>query len=289
MNFATFILNEEIIANGKSLDEEDDKKNKVDYTQDKPEDDDTPKEDPAPVEDPPVDDTEDDGPPDYTQDSPDEEEDDTPKGDDQENPEDSETPDAGLDSNADDGPPDYTQDSPDGEDDTNNDGDGTKDDANGEDNSDASTDAEGTPDYTQDSPDGEDDSNGVTDDSTDTDSSNDGSNDAIKQLEDDVFASLSPEQIAIKQLELKENFIMLYTNIEKVIERLSKINRVEDNIKPIEFVTRRLLELKTLVRDSLIESYDTRSYVENQVLLQRHMAIFSALTDVIDELAKEKA
>ena len=99
---------------------------------------------------------------------------------------------------------------------------------------------------------------------------------------------MTPAQIAIKQTELKTQFITLYGNIEKTIDRLAKVNRVEDNIKPLEFVTLKLMQLKDLVRDSLIESYDTRSYVENQIMLQRLMAIFATLMNIVEELAKGK-
>ena len=110
--------------------------------------------------------------------------------------------------------------------------------------------------------------------------------DEIKQLETDLFSDLSPAQIALKQTELKTQFITLYGNIDMAIDRLSKVNRIEANIRPLEFVAQKLLELKDLVRDSLVDSYDTRSYVENMIILQRQMAIFSTLTNILDELGK---
>jgi len=335
MDFNRFILNEEIIANGKSLDDDDDKKNATDYTADKPDPEDTkPADD---VETPPaaVDTVDNDPAPNYTDDNPDPEDteptatasddntppddgDDTPdytadKPDDTDDvpddgatPEDT-TPDTGTDDTStedDDATPDYTADAPEANDDTDTTADtapaaadtnnGATDGADTGDDADAAGDGAedddgSSPDYTSDSPE-DDDATGDGTDATDGDDASAGSmtDDEIKQLETDLFSDMSPEQIAIKQTDLKTQFVTLYGNVEKVIDRLSKVNRIEDNIRPIEFVTRKLLELKDLVRDSLIQSYDTRSYVENQIILQRHMAIFATLTNIMEELGKNK-
>jgi hypothetical protein len=333
-------VNEEIIANGKSLDTEDDKKDTANYTddnQDDANDNIDSQNTPAPTGTEPTDggeDNQDDTTPNYTTDNPDADDvddnatpnpddnsaggededditpnygDDNPGGDDGAtvdtgNPEDNAIGDdnnpegnldSGLDNNddpnaggtgeEDDATPNYGDDNPGGDDGATDTVDGT---GGGDDtNLDGGTgeDDDSTPNY-GDEQDGEGDGTGTGDD---TQGGGEG-DDEIKQMETELFSNMSPEQIEIKQTELKTQFVSLYVNIEKCIDRLSKVNRVEDNIRPIEFVTRKLLELKDLVRDSLIQSYDTRSYVENQIILQRHMAIFSTLTNILEELGKNK-
>lgn len=301
--FLTVVLNEGIKVNGKSLDDEEDKKDdQPNYAGDGPEpdeeEDDTDKN-PSPNDNP------DDEDPDYTGDGPEpDDEDENPSPDDEDpdytgdgpepddeedNPDDQQDNTDGQGDNPDDEDenPDYTSDKPESDDEEDN-PDDQQDNAGGqEDNQD---DEDENPDYTSDKPesDDEDDVGGAgAEDNTGGDSASGGDSE-IQDLENDLFSELTPAQIAIKQTELKTQFITLYGNIEKTIDRLAKVNRVEDNIKPLEFVTLKLMQLKDLVRDSLIESYDTRSYVENQIMLQRLMAIFATLMNIVEELAKGK-
>ena len=112
--------------------------------------------------------------------------------------------------------------------------------------------------------------------------------DEIKQLEDELFASLSPEQVEMKKTELKSQFVKLYDTIDKTIERLSKSDRKSSDISALNFVTKKLFDLKELLKTSLVDNFDSKSYVENQIILQRHMAIFVALTNIIEEIGKKK-
>lgn len=301
--FLTVVLNEGIKVNGKSLDDEEDKKDdQPNYAGDGPEpdeeEDDTDKN-PSPNDNP------DDEDPDYTGDGPEpDDEDENPSPDDEDpdytgdgpepddeedNPDDQQDNTDGQGDNPDDEDenPDYTSDKPESDDEEDNPDDQQDNVGGQEDNQD---DEDENPDYTSDKPesDDEDDVGGAgAEDNTGGDSASGGDSE-IQDLENDLFSELTPAQIAIKQTELKTQFITLYGNIEKTIDRLAKVNRVEDNIKPLEFVTLKLMQLKDLVRDSLIESYDTRSYVENQIMLQRLMAIFATLMNIVEELAKGK-
>jgi hypothetical protein len=339
-------VNEEIIANGKSLDTEDDKNDTANYTdddQDGANDNIDNQNTPAPTGTEHIDggeDSQDDTTPNYTTDNPDANEvvgtdgapsnpDDTTTG---EEGDDDLTPNYG-DDNLDDGNDNTTNAGTPGDNGAGDDNTGGNLDSGLDNNDDPNTDGgtgggddDLTPNYGDDNPGGDDgtvDGGGTDgDDGTGSDPNVDGGtgegdddstpnygderdgddgtgtgddvqgggegDDEIKQMETELFSNMSPEQIEIKQTELKTQFVSLYANIEKCIDRLSKVNRVEDNIRPIEFVTRKLLELKDLVRDSLIQSYDTRSYVENQIILQRHMAIFSTLTNILEELGKNK-
>ena len=112
--------------------------------------------------------------------------------------------------------------------------------------------------------------------------------DEIKQLEDELFQNLTPEQVEAKKVELKEQYVKLYEDIDKVIEKLSKVERQEDSIRPINFVAKKLMELRDLIKDALTINFKSKSYMENQTLLMRFMGNYTTLTKIIEELDKSK-
>ena len=88
--------------------------------------------------------------------------------------------------------------------------------------------------------------------------------------------------------ELKTQFVKLYESIDKTIERLAKVDHLDQFTKPINFVTKKLIDLKENLKTALISNFDTKSYMENKIILQRHMAIYTYLTEIIEELGKAK-
>ena len=112
--------------------------------------------------------------------------------------------------------------------------------------------------------------------------------DEIKQMETDMFSSLRPEQVEMKKTELKEQFVKLYETIDNTIERLTKVDRSSSDILSINFVVKKLMELKEILKDALIKKYDSNTYVENMIILQRHMAIFMALTNIMQMIGESK-
>ena len=78
-------------------------------------------------------------------------------------------------------------------------------------------------------------------------------------------------------------------NIDKVIEKLSNVERQEDSIRPINFVAKKLMELRDLIKDALTINFKSKSYMENQTLLMRFMGNYTTLTKIIEELDKSKS
>ena len=279
---------------------------------------DTPPADNTPEEGNTGDNTEDDAP-DYTADS--------PEGDDagDENPDAGEptatnttadTPEDNTGTNAptgdtgggEDEAPDYTADSPEGDDtgteapDDNTAGEGedeapdytadSPEDGGNEDNPDTGNGEEGgdeAPDYTEDSPEGDGDENKETEDGTnDAEVTNAGEDDEIDQLQKDVFADMTPAQIAIKDKEQKTQFITLFSDIASALERLNLVGRNSTNMRTIEFVTRKFIELKDNVKDYLVYTYDNESYTKNTFNLNRFIAIYASLIELIENMVEEK-
>lgn len=95
--------------------------------------------------------------------------------------------------------------------------------------------------------------------------------------------------MAIKQTELKSRFVDLYDAICSTIERLNKAPRKEDNVKILEYATKKLLELQELVNTNITKTFNTKTYIENEINLQHSYAIFSSIDKILKEISAKKA
>ena len=239
-----------------------------------------PEDNPAPAGDDPTAGDDPDAAPDYTQDNPEGDPDQPDAG----SPDDEPSPDGGEDPDA---APDYTQDNPDGGDepapDDGGNPDGNQDNPDGGDGD--------NPNYTGDDPENDPDGNPDSN-PDDTGDVGDGSQQPadpidgeINQMQSDIFADMTPGQIDIKIKELKTQYITLFSDIGGIIERLSSITRRQDNIKVVDFLTKKYMELKDMIKDALVYGFDEKSYVQNQITLQNFMGIYANLNQIIEELS----
>ena len=106
----------------------------------------------------------------------------------------------------------------------------------------------------------------------------------INKIEDELFSSLTPEQIAIKNHELKNQFIEVYTIIGSTLVRINDIPKSNDNINILKFVTEKLLELREMVDYNITVAYNTRTYIENNIIYQQCIATLNAIADIIDNI-----
>lgn len=245
------IINEIKIKSGKTTvdSEKDDNELVDDYTNDTPEEDDT--TDNIPEED------------DTTEDSESDKEDDTTIDDDytDDKPEE--------DDNADDTTDDNTSE----EDDTTND---STDDVPEDDNTD----------YTLPDEDGGDDTSeedDTTNDITDGDTGND-----LQDLENKTLTGLSPQQIEIRNSELKNRFVDIYNIIADSLSKCSKLLRNDETSKTIDFIAEKLSSLKEMIYFYICNTYFTKTYTENSIMLQRYLVTMNTLNVLLDEIIDKK-
>ena len=112
--------------------------------------------------------------------------------------------------------------------------------------------------------------------------------DELQQKEDEVLAELKPDQKDIKMMELKKQYMKLNSVVTSSIEKLNKASRTTYDDNMIEFILRKLLELKELSKDSLLRTFSTRTYIENQVELQRMITAFNIITNMISEISQSR-
>ena len=106
----------------------------------------------------------------------------------------------------------------------------------------------------------------------------------LDKIEDELFSSLTPEQIAIKNHELKNQFIEVYSIIGSTLVRINDIPKSNDNINILKFVTEKLLELREMVDYNITVAYATRTYIENNIIYQQCIATLNAIADIIDNI-----
>lgn len=107
---------------------------------------------------------------------------------------------------------------------------------------------------------------------------------ALKKIEAELFSSLTPEQIAIKNAELKQRFIDIYTTIGNTLGRINDVPKSDDNIETLKFITDKLLELREMIDFNITTAYQTRTYIENNIIYQQCLSTLNAICDIISSI-----
>ena len=106
----------------------------------------------------------------------------------------------------------------------------------------------------------------------------------IKDLETQLFANLTPEQINIKNIELKTKFIEMHELVQKVITRIDNLKKTEENIHTLDFVIKKLSEMLNLLNDYITKTYDTNTYFENLVNYKTFLATLEIVTKIMNQV-----
>lgn len=153
-------------------------------------------------------------------------------------------------------------------------------------------------DYSMDVDDSEDDGESGDDESSEDNTNDSESNDIsngdeggdteLKSLEDDIFKDVPPEQMNIKIMELKKQYLEVYATITDVLTRCNKIPKTTQNMKVVEFIINKLVEFKELVNFYLSNTFDTKTYVENMVNYQQYLATLNTINKLLKEINTKK-
>jgi virion structural protein len=110
----------------------------------------------------------------------------------------------------------------------------------------------------------------------------------ISQLQNDLFSNLSDEQMKLRINSIKDSFIELYSNVDNTSKQILLVNRSSDNIVAINYINETLGALKDMIRDALTVSFGTRSIAENQIVLQKLVAIYSLVYKIVEKIGNRK-
>lgn len=123
-----------------------------------------------------------------------------------------------------------------------------------------------------------------TDDTqTDTDNQEDTSMQTdIKSSEKELFDSLSPEEQKAKNEMLKKLYVDLYAKCGSLID---KINNISADVDVANLQLKRLInmifDLRTMINDYFNNIYDSKSYIENDIMFNRYLSILTSSESIL--------
>ena len=113
--------------------------------------------------------------------------------------------------------------------------------------------------------------------------------DQLKQDEQEIFKDLNPQQVQIKIKELKNKYSTLMVDINKTLTNLNKVSHTTFDDSILDFVVKKLMELKDICKDSLLYTFDTRTYIENQVHLQKILVTYNIIGNMLTNVDTVRA
>ena len=126
--------------------------------------------------------------------------------------------------------------------------------------------------------------------STDTSSEDDTpevDKDSLKAKDAELFDTLSPDEQHAKIKALKDLYIELYTTCENLIDKFNSVSlEYDDANSQFKRIVNTLYGLKKMVSDYLLNSFDSRSYLENDIMFNRYLAVLNSIKNVSTELKK---
>lgn len=129
---------------------------------------------------------------------------------------------------------------------------------------------------------------GGGDDTTTTDAgSGDEPSEEVKKGNTDLFASLTAEEQRIKIMELKKLYNDMYSSIDDLIDKLNEVAMKDIDPRIIVRITSQMEELRRIIQDYIINSFQIKTYYENDVNYSIFLSMFTTLRGVFDDIAKE--
>ena len=127
-------------------------------------------------------------------------------------------------------------------------------------------------------------STGGTDNTSD---SNDNTDSDIKAKERELYDSLSPEEQKMRVTALKKQFVEMYNNCNNIIDKLNTISGNIDTINPqIKRTMSVLFELKEMIDDYFNNLFDSKTYIENDIMFNRYLSILNSIKNITEDIDK---
>ena len=104
----------------------------------------------------------------------------------------------------------------------------------------------------------------------------------------DMFFSLSKEEQQLKIKMLKSQFLNLYTSCDDLIDRLNGVETDEDNLEAVSKLSSTLYNAKKYISDYLCHIFPQKSFIENDIMFNRFLDIFTTITMSFNNIVKTK-
>lgn len=111
--------------------------------------------------------------------------------------------------------------------------------------------------------------------------------DSLKAKDAELFDTLSPDEQHAKIKALKDLYIELYTTCENLMDKFNSVSlEYDDANSQFKRIVNTLYGLKKMISDYLLNSFDSRSYLENDIMFNRYLAVLNSIKNVSTELKK---
>ena len=111
--------------------------------------------------------------------------------------------------------------------------------------------------------------------------------DSLKAKDRELFDTLSIEEQQIKIKELKKQFGDLYSDCVSLVDRINEIS-TELSSGQINKITKIILELKSSVSFYVLNLYDIKSFIENDVMFNQYLSILDRVKNVLETIKNEE-
>lgn len=132
-----------------------------------------------------------------------------------------------------------------------------------------------------------DDDLGGDDNGDSLDSSENDPHQRLKELEAEIFDQLSEPEKQMKINELKKLYGLLIDKADSLYKLTQEISKTDDTVKMIDYTLNTLMDLKTYMKDYVIDVFDNRTYLQNSVNFQKFLTIFDAVHSIFKEIKKQ--
>ena len=112
--------------------------------------------------------------------------------------------------------------------------------------------------------------------------------DELKKSEEEIYNSLSPEQLDVMHKELKEKYLALYDTVVSVFDRISEASVSEEHIYVIEYISDKLSRLKQMLVDYVNSIYKGKSYTENYINYNRFFVVLAGINKILEEMIEKQ-
>lgn len=111
----------------------------------------------------------------------------------------------------------------------------------------------------------------------------------LRDVEKQLFDQLTPEQQKIKSNELKTNFAVLYEKCANILELISNANPSDNNVvRVFDYVSKTITDLQSHIYYYITNTYDTKSYLENDAQFKQFLAILGTIKGILKEVNNNK-
>lgn len=109
----------------------------------------------------------------------------------------------------------------------------------------------------------------------------------LKELENEIFDQLSEPEKQMKINELKKLYGVLIDKADSLYKLTQEISKTDDTVRMIDYTLNTLLDLKTYLKDYVIDVYENKTYLQNSVNFQKFLTIFDAIHAIFKEIKKQ--